>query len=123
MLDAVLVAVVNIVHNHLQAKSKLDEDGLTKNIWNFIVEGDAMPGILGAVAKTEDSRWSPFMTALQEAWCEDEPDAEYLKEVYVKGSSKTYFSLWQDLSQDCTHSSCHSHNGVPNTMCYLALHC
>lgn len=63
----------------------LDQARYSQHIWNIIVEGDAMPGIMGAVVKTDDKHWPSFQSALEEAWAEPVPDTELLKEKFCGG--------------------------------------
>lgn len=68
----------------MQAKAQLS-DADWNHICNFIVEGDAMPGIMGAVNKTTDQRWSQFVKKLQQEWQQDEADGRLLASSYGQG--------------------------------------
>lgn len=71
----------------MQAKTQSKEAGWGDHIWNFIMEGDAMPGIMGAADKTTDQQWSQFVKKLQKEWEQDEADGIALSRLYGQGAN------------------------------------
>ena len=71
----------------MQATANLAQAACGTNMWNFVIEGDAMPGIMGATSKGNDQRWKHFKSQLQEEWSQPEPDTRVLSEEYGQGDA------------------------------------